>query len=430
MFCYSLLSLLLLPFLPILLAYRLYRGKELKTRWQERFAIATTTNTQPLIWLHAVSIGEVNSAFWLIEQLLQQHIEHKLLITSTTTTSATIIAQKINNNQLFKNRVLHQFLPFDSYFIVKKFLNYWRPQIAIFVESEIWPNIIWQTNKMQIPLVLVNARLSLKSYKFWQFCKNYCGINIFAYFDTIFAQSNKDYNLFANFIAQDRLQEHLFYYGNLKFLLQPATINQHHLAELQQQINNRPCFIASNTHHPEELEIIKTHNYLRQYLPNLLTIIIIRHPDRSSNVAKMHDKISLRSLNQTIQDATEFYLVDTIGEVQLFYQLAKIVFMGGSLINIGGHNPCEAIANDCAIVSGSNIYNNQQIYNDLLQQNACLLIHNQEQLQKAILDLLQNKDLVHQLATNAKNTLLQQNQQTKIISKISEFLVKKNLSFN
>ena len=199
---YILFSTAVLPLVFLLIIYRLLKKKELPQRWQEKFAVINNnfqrnfqqnSSKSTLIWLHAVSVGEINSAFWLIEQLLKKSQCH-ILLTSTTITSAKIIADKITKNKLFNERVCHQFLPFDSYFIVKKFLQFWQPKMAIFIESEIWPNILWQLKAKKVSTFLVNAKISPKTYNFWRFLQKN-GLDIFANFTAIFAQSKTSYEL-------------------------------------------------------------------------------------------------------------------------------------------------------------------------------------------------------------------------------------------
>jgi 3-deoxy-D-manno-octulosonic-acid transferase len=427
---YILLSVAVLPLVFLLIIYRLLNKKELPQRWQEKFAIVNNNfyqnfyqNSQKstLIWLHAVSVGEINSAFWFIEQLLKKSQCH-ILLTSTTTTSAKIIADKITQNTLFNERVCHQFLPFDSYYIVKKFLQYWQPKMAIFIESEIWPNILWQLKKKAVPTFLVNAKISPKTYNFWRFLQKN-GLDIFANFTAIFAQSKTSYELLQKLFTNPKL----YYYGNLKCLVFPVLFDSSDLLFLQQNIDKRKCFVASNTHKTEEEIIIKIHQNLVQKFSDLLTIIIIRHPQRKQEVLNLignNEIVAVRSLQQKITKQTQFYLVDTIGEVQLLYSYFAnhFVFMGGSFALVGGHNPCEAILHNCAVLSGKNVANNQQIYHELIENNACFLVENQNQLQQQVQYLLENNNICKKTATKAKEWLNNQNQQQKIIEIILQEL--------
>jgi|GEM_PF-369456 len=422
---YILLSVAILPLLFLLVIYRLLQKKELPKRWQEKFAFANVKPTfcqkaqnHHLIWLHAVSVGEVNSAFWLIEQILQQKPNCYILFTSTTVTSTKIIVDKIQQNPVFFDKIWHQFLPVDSYFVIKKFLHFWQPKMAIFIESELWPNILWQLKAKEVPTFLVNAKISPKTYNFWHCCSK-IGINIFSNFTAIFAQSKNSYALLQNLFSQQKL----YYYGNLKCLVFPAFFAKQDLLFLQQNIGNRNCFIASNTHKPEEKMVIKIHQNLLPNFADLLTIIIVRHPQRKQEVLDLignNHIAAIRSLHQKIQEHTQFYLVDTIGEVQLFYHhfANHFIFMGGSFALVGGHNPCEAILHNCAVISGKNVANNQQIYTELMQNDACFLVESQDELQQQVCNLLQNKDVCKQTAIKAKQWLLDQNQQQKIISTI------------
>jgi len=419
---YQIFSVIILPFLFFLILYRKKKSKEHPRRFLERFAITKIAKPQnsQLFWVHAVSVGESNSAWVLIENLLKFSENINILFTSTSTTSAQIIEQKILQNELFKNRVIHQFLPIDSYFIVKKFLNYWKPRACIFVESEIWPNFIYCARKKAILSFLINARISKKTASKWFFLKK-LGFNIFDYFSTIFAQSAQDKNLLQNLTINT-----VFYEGNLKSQNSKLEVDDKKLQELKMQIGDRKIWLCASTHQGEEELILQTHQRLKIQFPDLLTIIVLRHPNRADEVCELLKNInfSQRSKNQNILEPTEIYLVDSLGELGTFYSLTNFAFIGGSLLEIGGHNPFEAIQLNCVVISGSKVFNFAEIYNDLHQKNACEIVKNIDELYEIVQKFLQNPIEVLTYNDNAKKAIkFSQNTSQKIIEKLNEILM-------
>ena len=343
-----------------------------------------------------------------------------ILFTSTSTTSAQIIEQKILQNELFKNRVIHQFLPVDSYLIVQKFLNHWKPRACIFIESEIWPNFIYCARKKAILSFLINARISQKSASQWLLLKK-LGFNIFDYFSSIFAQSLQDKNLLQNLTKNN-----IFYEGNLKSQNSKLEVDEQKLQELKTQIGGRKIWLCASTHEGEEELILRTHQRLKIQFPDLLTIIVLRHPNRAGEVCELlrDIKFSQRSKNQNIVESTEIYLADSLGELGTFYSLVNFTFIGGSLLEIGGHNPFEAIQLNCAVISGSRVFNFAEIYTDLLQKNACEIVENIDQLYKIVQKFLQNPNESISYNVNAQKAIeTSQNTSQKIIEKLDSILM-------
>ena len=419
---YQIFSTIILPFLFFYILNRKKKSKEHPHRFLERFAITKIVKPQncQLFWVHAVSVGESNSAWILIENLLKFSPNIHILFTSTSTTSAQIIEQKILQNELFKNRVIHQFLPIDSYFIVQKFLNHWKPRACIFVESEIWPNFIYCARKKAILSFLINARISQKSASQWLLLKK-LGFNIFDYFSTIFAQSLQDKNLLQNLTKNN-----IFYEGNLKSQNSKLEVDEQKLQELKTQIGGRKIWLCASTHEGEERLILQVHQRLKKQFPDLLTIIVLRHPNRAGEVCELlrDIKFSQRSKNQNIIESTEIYLVDSLGELGTFYSLVNFAFIGGSLLKIGGHNPFEAIQLNCVVISGSQVFNFAEIYADLQQKNACEIVKNCDELYEILQKFLQNPELILPYASNAKQAIeTSQNTSQKIIEKLDSILM-------
>ena len=394
MIIYKALSVLAYPFIELYLIYRTFKGKEDKKRLKERFARATvdfpTQEEAKVIWIHAVSIGEANSALTIVGDLIRADPKNYVLLTSTTLTSASIIDEQIKK---YNGKLIHQFLPIDSLYIVRAFLEYWKVKIAVFVESEIWPNLINEAKASGARTVLVNARMSDKSAKSWKLAKN-LGFKIFNKFDLILAQSLADQEKLQRLTKKDVL-----YFGNLKSESSSLIPNEKELTKLKSQIGKRKIFLASSTHSPEEQIIIKAHNELKEKFPDLLTIIIPRHPNRSEEISKMLEgiKFAKRSAKEKITAKTEIYLADTLGELAAFYKLSNFTFIGASLSEDGGHNPFEPIKLGCAVISGKNVKNFQEVYDDLSKAAGCIILQKASQLpeivEKLIIDPKKAKDL-------------------------------------
>lgn len=406
MIFYRLISILLFPFLELYLFYRVYKKKEDKLRLKERFGKATLARPEgDVIWLHAVSVGEANSALILVEELLKSSTNITILFTTTTLTSAAIIAKKLPE---FKNRVIHQFLPIDSYFCVRNFLEYWQPRSAVFVESEIWPNLIFEAQEMGVKTFLVNARISKKSFKKWYFAKK-IGFDIFNNFDVIFTQNEEDQENFSKLSNKK-----VIFFGNLKSQAQDLFCDEDELKKLKSQIGDRNFWIAASTHKGEEEIVIAVHKKLKEEFSDLLTIIIPRHPNRADEIKNLFNDLnfSQRSKKENIKDSTEIYLADTFSELGIFYRLQNFAFIGGSLVKVGGHNPFEAIKLGCAVISGNLVENFKEVYKELEKNRGCILVKSAEQLAYAVEellsdlgDLLKSKKLCEEIVGNASKVV-------------------------
>ena len=414
MLIYRTISILLFPFLELYLFYRVYKKKEDKKRLRERFGKPTQVRLQgDLTWLHAVSVGETNSALILVDELLKKFPETKILFTTTTLTSATTIAAKLPE---FNGRVIHQFLPIDSLLCVRDFINFWRPNTAIFVESEIWPNLICEARAIGAKVFLVNARMSEKSAKRWSVA-HALGFKIFDNFDAIFAQSEEDQKRLSALTKNE-----ILFYGNLKSQARDLNFDSSELEKLKSQIGARKFWLAASTHKGEEELVIQVHYELQKYFPDLLTILIPRHPNRADEIKSLLTGINFvqRSKNEIIESSTEFYLADSLGELGTFYRLADFTFLGGSLLPIGGHNPFEPIKLGCAVISGSHTFNFKEIYENLRKENACVIVESAEELTKKVREFLDDTSRSKALSDKAaKLVTTSENIAEKIINKFS-----------
>jgi len=407
-FLYQTLSVLLSPFIDLYLAFRKFKKKEDSSRFNERFGYSKINRPDRiLVWIHCASVGESKSSLALAKAILTQNPSINILITSSTVTSAKQITSNL------PTRIIHQYVPVDKFFTVRRFLKHWQPNLAIFIESELWPNLITQTKK-SCKLILVNGRVSQKSFRNWQMLHK-CGFNLLKNFSICFAQSQADRQKFI-----DLGLKNTHFVGNLKTSSPLLTVDQLELANLQQKIGDRTFWLASSTHKGEEEIIIRIHQELKRSFPNLLTIIVPRHPNRLEEIIKLIPKnfnIAIRSKKQAIDDC-EIYLADTMGELGTFYSLSKISLMCGSLIdNIGGHNPFEAIHLGSVILSGCYVKNNEEIYRDLVDSGSCVMIKNEEELLFYLLKIMKDKN--HYLSLLEKIKKLQINNQ-KILDDILE----------
>jgi 3-deoxy-D-manno-octulosonic-acid transferase len=411
---YRFLSILLFPIIEIYLFWRVYKKKEDKKRLRERFGKPTKLRPEgDLMWLHAVSVGETNSALIFVEELLKKFPKSSILFTTTTLTSAAILEAKIHQ---FNDRVIHQFLPIDSLFCVKDFLNFWRPHKVFFIESEIWPNLIFEAAQGGSELYLINARMSEKSAKRWDWA-NFFGLNIFDQFKMIFAQSVEDQKRISKLT-----QNEVFFCGNLKSQASKLEVKQLELEKLKKQIGSRKFWLAASTHKGEEEIALRIHRQLKQNFPDLLTIIIPRHPNRGEEITNLFgdSKFSQRSKNHEIAADCEIYLADTLGEIGTFYQLGDFVFLGGSMVEVGGHNPFEPIKLGCAVISGRHVFNFAEIYAELEREKACFLASDENELFQKIQAILSDKTLSDELrAKGAKMIGELESVSEKILSKIA-----------
>ncbi len=418
---YKILSMAFLPFIAIYLLLRVFKKKEQFNRLPERFGFAKCSknfrdSNSLTIWIHGVSVGEANCAFFLAEELLKFSPHLKILLTTTTLTSARIIEQKII---IYEGKIIHQLLPIDVDICVKKFLNFWNPRAIIFVESEIWPNIIATAKSMAISTFLVNARISNKSLKNWQKIKK-LGFNIFDYFSIIFAQSSEE-----QIKIQQLCANQVMFHGNLKAQTKILNVSEQELRELKKQINNRPVWLCTSTHNGEEEIILNIHRKLHEDFRDLLTIIVPRHPARINEITALcnQEKIAIRSKKEDIIDTTEIYIADTLNELGIFYSLVDFAFIGGSLLPIGGHNPFEAIKLNCAVISGFGVANFAEIYHELSQNEGVIMVKNFDELYDVVKDFFNGKKSSGNYTNKALQILEKNNYCVKnIIKKIDQIL--------
>jgi 3-deoxy-D-manno-octulosonic-acid transferase len=359
------------PIAPQVLARRLSRGKEHPERLSERRGEATLKRPRgPLVWVHGASVGEMLAAVPLIEKLCAQ--DFAVLVTSGTVTSAALAEQRLPNG------ALHQFIPLDAPRFVRRFLNHWRPDLALFVESDLWPNLILSCADRRIPMIVINGRLSERSFTRWRRVPGVIAA-LLSRFDLCLTQSAADAERYAQ-LGAPRVSST----GNLKLDVPAPPVDQAALQRLKDIIGTRPVVAAASTHSGEETAIIAAHRRLRAKFPSLLTVIVPRHPGRGESIAEIAKAaglaVALRSRRAQPMPDIGIYVADTLGELGLIYRIAPIVFMGGSLASHGGQNPIEAIRLGAAVLHGPHVWNFAEIYATLDEAHGAELVTDAEAL--------------------------------------------------
>lgn len=393
---YRLLTVILLPIIIIWMIIRIVKGKEFFPRIKERFGYASIKRRSgKYIWLHGTSIGESLIALNLSNHLKNLYPEYKFLITTSTVTSAKIISSKISDG------IIHQFIPIDEYFAVKRFFRFWKPSFGIFIESEIWPNLI-SISSSYCPIILANAIMSDKSFKKWMKVKNISSY-LLDMFSIIICQSKNDYQKYSQLCSTN-----IEYTANLKFSAPKPYVDPKKFMNLRKMIGDRHVLLAASTHDGEEEIICNAAKELAIDFPNLLTIIAPRHPIRVDDISTMISSYNLtfatRSKKQDITPEIAIYLADSLGELGLFFSIASVSFVGGSF-RFGGHNILEPAYFDTKIIVGPDMKNSLEITNEFLSANAMMQAKNPEDLTDKIRTCLQEENS-KTMIENAKKILL------------------------
>ena len=366
---------------PLILRRRQKRGKEDPERISERLGNASRSRPEgPLLWCHAASVGETNAALPVLRDIAARRPDIRLLLTTGTRTSAAIAGERL------ADIAIHQFVPVDTPGAMQRFLDHWKPDLAVLTESEIWPNLVVETHARGVPMVLINARISQKSFKRWRKARGMAAA-LFSRFAAVLAQNERLARQFVLLGARNVTSV-----GNLKIDAPALPADTANLAQLRAQIGARPCVLAASTHDGEDIAVIEAHLALKQRHPELLTIIAPRHPHRGPEIRELCSAhglgVAVRSEAAAITSATDIYLADTIGELGLFYRLAPVAFIGGSLIPHGGQNPIEAVRLGAAVVTGPNRSNFQDSYEALLSEGGAIEIAAADELAGAVGGLL------------------------------------------
>ncbi len=391
---YRLLSYAISPLMPLWLRYRASKGKEDKARLKERFGITAYPRPKgTLLWLHAASVGEATSVLLLVNKIRETVPGLHILLTTGTVTSARLMQQRLPPG------AIHQYVPIDTPKATERFISHWHPDLAFWVESEFWPNLIAKADEYECFMGIINARMSERSFEGWK--KRPALINnLLKRFNLIFAQSESDGKRLEALGASD-----VMCLGNLKYDAPLLPCDEGELLRLQKLIAGRPVWLAASTHAGEDEMIATAHQLLSATRPNLLTVIVPRHADRGAAIATSLGKqwkVSQRSQNKSPTPDVQIYIADTMGELGLFYRLCEIVFMGGSLVPHGGQNPLEPARLACAIASGPHTHNFADMYHDMEAAKLVLRATSPHNLAATIDQLLNNASMRNLMQSEAK----------------------------
>ncbi len=411
---YRYLTYLLFPLFIILIYFRSFFNKEDKKRFKEKiFPSHFRSNRNEeckLIWFHAASIGECLSILPLLDEINKKHKNIRFLITTVTLSSSKLLEKKLNHY----NNIDHRFFPLDVESLADNFLNLWKPDLVCFVDSEIWPNFLFKIKEKKIPLLLLNARLTKKSFNKWKIVLNFAE-KVFNNFDLCLAASDESKNNLKELHIQN-----LKYFGNLKYSSKSISSE---LADSNKKIlNNFKTWCAASTHNGEELIVLKTHLEIKKQYKNILTIIIPRHIDRSNHIKNLSIKFNLNvqilNNDSLINTNTEILIVNSFGVLSKYFNYCKNVFIGKSFIaklkNVGGQNPIEAAKLGCKIYYGPFVYNFHEIYNHLETHGMAEKVNDE-------------LELAYKITQNFKNQETKNQQQVDLLNNYGEKILKETV---
>lgn len=372
---------LLRPVANYALERRLRAGKEDPSRLSERRGNPSLPRPEgKLLWFHGASVGESLSILPLVDALTQQHPDLHFLVTTGTVTSASLMETRLGE------RAVHQYIPIDQPHFVRSFLDHWKPDAAIFVESELWPVMLGECAKRGFPMTLINGRMSPRTFDSWQGRKK-AATELLSVFDLIIAQNAENAERFE--LLGNR---HVGTLGNLKLAADPLPVPEHLKAEVAGWIDGRPRWLAASTHETEEIQVLSAHRQILAQLPNTVLFLAPRHPARGDEIMEIcHDHgfpVARRSHGEVITEDTQVYLADTLGELGIFYSLSDIAFVGGSFPAIGGHNPLEPARLGCAILHGPEVFNFADTYSAMRSTGSAALVRNERDLAASLTRLL------------------------------------------
>jgi 3-deoxy-D-manno-octulosonic-acid transferase len=399
---YNILWYFLTPLMHPWLWWRLHKNKEEKGRLQERFGLYIAEKTEkPIIWLHGASVGETLSLRPIIAFLRQEYPDYTILITTGTKTAARLILQQEQGD------IIHQYIPLDHPLWTKRFFDHWKPSLGILVESEFWPNFILNA---PCPMWLLSGRLTPDSYQRWKKWFPKFFRSIMEHFSLVFAQTEAD---------AARLKEfhkgHIFI-SNLKYLAKPLPIEKTTINTLEKMIGSRPFWIAASTHPGEEKIIIQAHQYIKEKIPNILTIIAPRHPIRGDDIRGLLPPDffgTQRSRQENITAKTDIYIADTMGELGSLFSISSITLVAGSLLpNIGGHNLLEPAFFGNAILHGPHMHKSLDMYDLFTSAHASFVVKDEKDIANCVIVLLEDKKKLaqQQAATQEVMAKLQKDQ--------------------
>ena len=413
---YNILMRVSTPFLQRYLQKRTHAGKEDAARGGERRGIAGIARPDgKLVWFHAASVGESLSLLSLIAQTRKTYPALHVLVTTGTVTSARLMAERLPEG------AIHQYIPVDHPVWVKRFLDHWRPDLALWAESELWPNLLCNVQERGIPAVLLNARMSKGSFRTWSRVKG-TAQKLLSTFDLCLAQNTAEADRLKNLGAK-----HVKVSANLKYAAAPLPYDPEALADMQERTAHRPVILWASTHAGEEAMAMRVHQALTPQAENLLSIIVPRHPARGAEITAdltaAGFAVSRRSAGDALTPQTQIYIADTLGELGLFYRACKYVVMGGSFADVGGHNPIEPAQCGGVIFFGPMTYNFLTIMEDFRQAKAVVEIADEADLISKLRPVLAAPDTYNAIgAAAAKMTSEKSVVVDAVMAELSPFL--------
>jgi 3-deoxy-D-manno-octulosonic-acid transferase len=386
------------PLINALLKRRIAQGKEDPARVSEKQGKPSALRPEgPLIWLHGASVGEALSMLPLIDTLSSVRPDLQFLVTTGTLTSAQLMAERLPAT------ARHQFSPLDHPAYWERFYEHWHPDLGVIIESELWPNMIMCARDYDVPLVLANARLSEKSTRGWARVKKSIA-HLLGNFQLVLAQDSGSAGR-----LKDLGVERVSVPGNLKMDAGPLVADASDFEALSTQIGGRPCWVAASTHDGEEALVARIHAALKHNFPDLLTILAPRHPARGASIADelatQEIDVAQRSTGDAISATTDIYLADTLGEMGLVFSLAPIAFVGGSFVNVGGHNPLEAARLNSAILFGAYMYNFTDAARELVDAEAARQVQSESELLDVLSHWLSTPAVTAEMAVRGKEAV-------------------------
>lgn len=381
------------PLLSFLHRRRAAQGKEDPLRRGERFGIASHPRPEgSLVWVHAASVGEMNAILPVVRGLSEQG--HAVVLTTGTVTSAEAAKGRLPPG------AIHQFVPYDAQPGINRFLDHWRPDLAVVVESEIWPTAVRSLKRRNIPLVIANGRMSPKSAAGWLKVRRLAHY-LFADIDLCLARSNEDAKNYRRIGVRN-----VDMIGDLKFDGRLPVADPQALQDFRTAIGERPVWFAASTHPGEDEQVIAAHKTIAAAQPGLLTFIAPRHPVRGNAVRGLIEQAGLsvaqRSRNEALSSDTDVYLADTIGEMGLFFRLAPVVFMGASLMPLGGHNPLEPAQCGSAILTGPSFPNQKDVYDRLIAEGGAVVVNGADEIAHEVSHLIFEPEAARKMGAAAK----------------------------
>lgn len=380
---YKLITYFLIPFIYLNTILRIIKNKEDKERYKERFGFTNQKKIEDkeVIWIHATSVGEFKSCDLLINSFYKKY---NLIITTTTRTASDYAIQN------YGEKIIHQYAPYDVIPWIDKFLKIWKPKLVIWIESDLWPNTIVRLRERKICSIFLNARISPKSFNRWKYFAFYYKFITKTFF-SIYAQSKNDLERIKKLTNTN-----VNYLGNLK-------LTKKNLALTIPEISKKKYVMIASTHQNEESLIIPHIQNISKNYPFVNFFIAPRHPQRSKLIYNMlkDKRLDVGYHSKLEKSNPRFLIIDSFGMMDKFFKKSDIVFLGGSLTKKGGHNPIEAALSHCAIITGPYVFNWQNIYDEMISKESCLMINETKELESKIVNLIENKSLIENLKKNA-----------------------------